>query len=316
MATTPMLELPTDLADQPTGRRVSGVVLVTRCEVGRDRNGFNYLRLCLRCVDGAQLDARWWRYPYPVDRLPQEGQVCEMVALVDRFNERLQLRLLDLRPTEKLTLDAFVRTTRTPVSAMTDELDQIIASLSPETAQLVKAVLTGEVFERFCTWPAAHTRHGAVRHGLLSHSLRVARIAVALAELELDKAASACDRDLVVSASLLHDVGKVYTLPSLPGGAIPEESRLADHVTRGVALVLTAAESIQPGPSPNVLQQLTHILLAHHGQRRWGSPVVPRTVEAWLVHLADYCESHLWQWTGEEPESGATPESATSTPPS
>lgn len=99
------------------------------------------------------------------------------------------------------------------------------------------------------------------------------------------------------AACLLHDVGKVYTLPEMPGAALPESALAADHVTRGALLVHAAAARLDPPlPSPERLERLTHAILAHHGRKEWGAPVEPHTAEAWLVHLADYAESHLDAW--------------------
>jgi 3'-5' exoribonuclease len=105
------------------------------------------------------------------------------------------------------------------------------------------------------------------------------------------------DTDLVSAACLLHDMGKVYTLPELPGGALPEAALDVDHVTRAALLIETAAARLDDPMSPDRLQRFTHAVLAHHGRKEWGAPVEPRTVEAWLVHLADYAESRLWQWS-------------------
>jgi 3'-5' exoribonuclease len=161
-------------------------------------------------------------------------------------------------------------------------------------ATLVSAVLAGDMLEHFCVWPAAHIRHGAVRHGLLEHSLRVALLAERLADGYGD--VLALDRDLVVAACLLHDVGKVYTLPEVPGGAIPEAAFDADHVTRGVLLVHAGAMELDRPLSAARLDRLTHAILAHHGRKEWGAPVEPRTAEALLVHVADYAESRLSAW--------------------
>jgi 3'-5' exoribonuclease len=107
------------------------------------------------------------------------------------------------------------------------------------------------------------------------------------------------DAALVTAAALLHDVGKVATLPRVAGGALPEEGFQLDHVTRGVLMTQVAAAHLSTGVSEERLANLLHAIAAHHGTREWGAPVEPRSVEAWLVHVADVAEARLWQWSEE-----------------
>lgn len=287
----PTTTTPTTTATGPA----PNLVLVVRSEAAHDRHGRPYLRLSLRMQDGRLVEARWWRYPYLPERRPQVGQVCRVWGVQDQFGGRPQLRVQTIRPAPDVSVAAFVGSAALPVEVLQTELDARIARLDPALATLVRTVLSGEVYERFCVWPASHTRHGAVRHGLLEHSLRVAALAERLAGVYGDALTQALDPDVVAAACLLHDVGKIYTLPELPGGALPEAALDADHVTRSALLVQTAAAQQEMGKSllGERLEQLTHAILAHHGRRAWGAPVEPHTAEAWLVHLADYAESRL-----------------------
>jgi 3'-5' exoribonuclease len=163
---------------------------------------------------------------------------------------------------------------------------------------LVRAVLSDDVLDRFCRWPAAQQRHGAVRHGLLAHSLSVVCIATQLGETYGPDGLKH-DRDIVIAASLLHDVGKIYTLPAVAGAPLPEGATECDHVTRSVLMVQDAARAQSLLP-PERLGKLTHAILGHHGRKEWGAAVEPQSAEAWLVHLADLAESRLWDWSNEE----------------
>ena len=283
----------------PPHQRVTGCALVVRCDVATDRAGRPYLALTLRGADGGHIEARWWRYPHPVEQRPATGQVYWLRGDLDTYHGERQLRLVEARPAPGVQ-DCFVRATRRSVEDLQAELAATVAALPPDLAALVGAVLSGERYERFCTWPAAQHKHGAVRHGLLAHSLRVARLAQAIAAA-YGPDGLPCDLDLVTAACLLHDVGKVYCLPAVAGAPAPEEALQHDHVTRGVLLVQAAATTpLDPGIAPARLDHLTHALLAHHGRKEWGAPVEPQTVEAWLVHLADLAEAQLWHWSREE----------------
>lgn len=281
--------------------RVAGHALVVRSEVATDRTGHPYVLLTLRGGGCERIEARWWRYPYPADRRPKVGQVCWFTGRPDMYGGATQLRIEQARPAPEIALKHFQRTTCRPEDELRAELEQRISKLDAQMAALVRTVLRDEVEMRFCTWPAAHSLHGAVRHGLLAHSLRVAALARAIAET-YGVASLPYDQDMVTAACLLHDVGKVWTLPELAGAAVPDEAAYLDHVTRSVLMVRTAATQLDPPLDPTRLERLTHALLAHHGRKEWGAPVEPATVEARLVHLADLAEAQLWAWAHEECE--------------
>jgi 3'-5' exoribonuclease len=218
---------------------------------------------------------------------------------VEVFGGNRQLRIRRGRPSPDADITAFALTTRTPVEALKAQLERYINELDAELAALARAVLVGEVFTRFCEWPAAHHRHGAVRHGLLAHSLRVVELARQLAS-GYSGGGLPHDIGVVTAAALLHDVGKTQTLPAVAGAALPDDASRFDHITLGVLMVRLAAAQSVPPPGSERLDALLHAMLAHHGRKEWGAPVEPQTVEAWLVHLADLAESRLWAWSGEE----------------
>lgn len=273
--------------------------MVLRSEAAVDRRGQAYLSLTLQGTDGGRIEARWWRYPYPVEQRPDVGQVCHFKGTIDTYNGERQLRIVAARVATEVDPAIFVRSTRRSGDELWAELDARIARLDDGMAALMRMALDGEAGERFRTWPAAHQRHAAVRHGLLAHSLHVANIARLLGEA-YGPDGLLYDRDLVLAASLLHDIGKVRTLPPVAGAAVSDEARLFDHVTLSVLMVKAAAAQADPPIEPGRLDKLLHAIAAHHGRQEWGAPVEPQTVEALLVHLADLVESQLWLRSNEE----------------
>ncbi len=170
------------LQSAAAGATVTGCALVAHCELSSDRTGRPYLALTLQGADGVQFAARWWRYPYPAERRPVAGQICSFTGMRDSFGGAVQLRVAAMRRAPEVDAALFTRTTRRPVEELHSELETHIEALDPALRALVRAVLSGDVLERYCRWPAAQSRHGAVRHGLLAHSLRVTQLAHALAQ--------------------------------------------------------------------------------------------------------------------------------------
>ena len=130
--------------------------------------------------------------------------------------------------------------------------------------------------------PAAVRNHHAYRHGLLEHSLIVAETAAGVAA-RFD----AVDRSLVVAGALLHDIGKTHAYTS--DGMAPlmsDVGKLHGEIVIGHDMVRELIAEV-PGFPAGLSTCLRHIIIAHHGAREKGSPVVPQTREAVIVHYCD-----------------------------
>src|SRR5207302_6273150 len=130
--------------------------------------------------------------------------------------------------------------------------------------------------------PAAKRYHQAYRHGLLEHSLTVAQAVSAISATF-----PGIDRDVAVTGALLHDIGKLQAYED-QGGAISmsDHGRLYGEIPIGYYLVRRAIERLDGFPG-DLAQAVLHIILSHHGALEHGSPVVPCTREATLVHMID-----------------------------
>jgi 3'-5' exoribonuclease len=173
------------------------------------------------------------------------------------------------------------------VGQMLDDLRQLCATVQDSDLRaLLDRLLapSSAVFERWVEAPAAKHYHQAYRHGLLEHSLSVAQGVHALAAGAMFPGV---DHDVAVVGALLHDIGKIEAY-SMDGGAIAltDAGKLLGEIPLGYYLVRREIEEI-PGFAPATAQALLHIILSHHGQLEHGSPVVPCTREATLVHMID-----------------------------
>jgi 3'-5' exoribonuclease len=141
---------------------------------------------------------------------------------------------------------------------------------------------SSEIWRRWADAPAAKTYHQAYRHGLFEHCLSVAESVSAIAS-----GFPGIDKDLAVTGAILHDVGKIEAY-AMEGGAIEltDAGKLHGEIPRGYYLVRRAIEDM-PGFPEETAMGLLHIILSHHGQLEHGSPVVPCTREATLVHMID-----------------------------
>ncbi len=139
--------------------------------------------------------------------------------------------------------------------------------------------------------PAAKGIHHAYKGGLAEHILSVMKLAHRIADHY-----PMADRDLLIAGALLHDIGKVQEIGFEKNGfEYTDEGRLVGHLVMTAQKIREKASRIEGFPSL-LEQHITHIVLAHHGQLEWGSPKVPVTLEALLVHLMDSVDSRVASW--------------------
>ena len=151
---------------------------------------------------------------------------------------------------------------------------------TPSLRMLLQKIFSGKFYEDFCKNPAGTKMHHAYLGGLLQHSVDVASLASLMAG-EIGGA----DKDIVVAGALLHDIGKVREISAGIGFPYTTEGRLLGHITLSVFLVREAAMELKV-PLP-AMQNLEHVILAHHGDNEKGSPMACATKEAFIVHYAD-----------------------------
>lgn len=180
-----------------------------------------------------------------------------------------------------------------PMDELVKRYEELVSSCRPEVAEFIRFVYDGETWKQFRDWPAAVSHHHAYSNGLLEHTLSVTDCAKSMAE-SLRVSGYDIDVDIVVAGGLLHDLGK---LGSYRMGSIPEmtlEGAVLDHIAIGYSKFMELAE--RSGLDNSLKLQIAHILLSHHGQREFGSPVVPATPEAMVVSSADELDFRVFCW--------------------
>ena len=181
-------------------------------------------------------------------------------------------------------------------------LGESVASIGDPRLLGLARLFLAEYGARFRRCAAARGNHHARRGGLVEHVAQMMRAALALAA-----AYPVLNRDLLIAGVLFHDAGKLWenALPA-DGFAMPfdERGELLGHITIGIELVNTlwrkllatpeaaAWAGLQPA-GEDVRLHLLHLLAAHHGELQFGSPVVPKTPEAWALHYVDNLDAKL-----------------------
>ena len=183
---------------------------------------------------------------------------------------------------------------------MEDDLRDLLATIqNPHLCALLDGVLGQEspTWPQFRDAPAAKRYHQAYRHGLLEHSLTVAQSVSAISATF-----PGIDRDVAVCGALLHDIGKLEAYTADPLAIdLTDLGKLQGEIVLGYFRVRRLIEDL-PGFPPALVESVLHIILSHHGALEHGSPVVPCTREATLVHMIDNLGGRLGSFDRLEKE--------------
>jgi 3'-5' exoribonuclease len=271
----------------------TGFFLCTRKEVRPGRKG-DFIALLLQDRSG-HVAAKIFDN---VERARGEFEVGDFVTVKAKgnlYNEQLELIVENIRRVNPDQDRAFgfreencILSAPRPVEEMWAELEALLGGIShPFIKALVERVAhTYEAQLRM--WPAAQIIHHAYRGGFLEHILTMARVGLSLAR------EYGAEADLVVAGALLHDIGKLKELDYDTATSYSRDGRLVGHITLGVLMVRDAAGEIAGFPS-DLLTEIEHLILSHHGSTDLGSPVEPMTVEAFILAMVDNLDATINQ---------------------
>lgn len=302
----------------PVDSKFQTVGLVTELKEKRDKNDRPYWIISVMDKSGS-LDARIWSNSQWIDYrdginrneiaepsssslvLSLKGQTAGLIGAVTEFKGKPQYQfnqvwLVD-QDKEEYRPAAFIRAANVSADKLEEEFRSLAGSCGGEAGDFVRFVFQpdGETWQGFKKLPAAVAHHHAYVHGLLEHTLGVARSAKAIAQSYVGTEYEP-DIDIVVAGALLHDIGKIDTYVLDPGPLSTLEGTVLDHIATGYAKFIGLADRF--GLSPLTRTLLGHIILSHHGQKEFGSPVLPATPEAFVVAAADNLDFYLNSWHG------------------
>jgi 3'-5' exoribonuclease len=275
------------LRDCEDGQRVRGVYAVRERELRRKRNGEPWLRLSVGDATGTA-EAVCWEDAEALYALCGRGaavHVSGVFEVSERWGAKIKIAALrEAEPHEYATEDLAAES-EVSIELLEGDLRSLLATVQdPQLRHLLDLFFAedSETWARFRDAPAAKVYHQAYRHGLLEHTLSVAQAVSAAANFF-----PGIDRDVAVTGALLHDIGKTVAYNDDPLAIdLTDAGRLQGEIPLGYYTVRRAIEDI-PDFDPALAQCVLHIILSHHGQLEHGSPVVPATREAVLVHMID-----------------------------
>ena len=270
------------VAELVEGCRVDAAFVLRAKEMRLARTGDAYLSLEFADRSG-QMAGVYFRPDPGVAAVPL-GSVVHVRGTLTSFRNRKRISVESLRALNDWDPADFLSPGPRDEAELLVELQALVASISePTLVAVLKAVFSDKEFvSRFKRCPASQSYHHAHLGGLLEHTVSVASLCDTLA-----RTYDAVDRDLLVSAALLHDIGKTEEIGFATSIEYTDEGRLIGHVVLGIRRIHDSVARAGTRIRPDVLMRLEHAVLSHHGELEWGSPKRPSTLEALLLHHAD-----------------------------
>ena len=188
-------------------------------------------------------------------------------------------------PLEEIDVEKFVKAPPVSKETLIKRFNDHVASIKNEDCLKIIKYMMDKFGDNIFTYPAAVSIHHEYSSGLLMHSITMADLANYLCPIY------DCDHDLMITGCLLHDLGKIIELEGPIVYKYSLEGKLLGHISIMCAEIRKAAEELKiTGEVPLLLE---HMVLSHHGQQEFGSPVMPLTKEGLLLSLIDNLDSKM-----------------------
>lgn len=299
------------------GDSVRDIFLVAEKHLRANRNGNLYLQVELRDKTGT-ISSRLWNANETIYTSFDDGELVQVEGKVQLYQGALQMILsrIERAATEGLPLEDFLPHAACDLGQLEHRLRSILMELSdPHLRALVECFLIDEeLMQRFTTAPAGIKVHHAYIGGLVEHVVNLLEAATRLLPLY-----AMIHGDLLLTGIFLHDIGKIVEFAYDRSFHYTDEGQLVGHLVIGVEILdekVKQAEDLTGEPFPReLLYRLKHMILSHHGSYEYGSPKLPMTPEAVLLHHLDNIDAKVHSFSQQiredlNPNSAWTPYNA------
>lgn len=278
------------IEDFNEGDMISGVYLCKNKQVGTTKSGKTYYNLELVDKTGT-IAGKVWELSNAIGHFESKNFI-KIDGQVTSFNNELQLNIKKIRIADEgeYAESDYMPCTGKDIDDMYSQLLALINSLDKDyyKSLLRKFFVDDTTFVKdFKAHSAAKSIHHAYIGGLLEHSLAVAKLCDYYTTYY-----SVLNRDLLITAALLHDVGKVYELSKFPENDYTDAGQLLGHIVMGTMMIRDKINTIDGFPA-RAANELEHCILAHHGELEFGSPKKPALIEAVALSFADNTDAKL-----------------------
>lgn len=269
------------------GGEVNCYFMIKSVSKAMSNSGSYYLTMTLQDNSGT-IEGKKWSFEDSDNYTCVPGNIVKIEGVVLDYKGHPQLKILEIEPVEdkQVNMEKFIPVAPKDFQEMKKQLSDYISQIEDEDYRKLTSEIITNRYDDYLNYPAASSLHHAYLHGLLFHSLSICSSALALASIY-----PILNKDILISGALLHDIGKLDELSGIRATEYTDEGNLIGHISKGAIIVYNAGEKLKiPKEKIDVI---THIVLSHHGKYEFGSPKLPQTAEALLLHHLDEIDAKL-----------------------
>jgi len=280
------------LKELKPGDAFAGFYIVKSKRIKQTKDGKFYIDLDLQDSSGS-LNGKIWDDFEKLKSAFERGDVVKVEATVDEYREQTQAKIKRIRRAkedEGVDWSALLPATKEDVDKIYSEILKMIEEVkNVHLKDLLYLFFDDEkMAEKLKRAPAARNIHQAYLGGLLEHLWHMAKAARILVK----EVYPGLDLDVVMAGVLLHDLGKLEELEYRTTISYTKLGYLEGHIFIGLKMLDERLRKLPDFPDELKLH-LEHVILSHHGEKEWGSPVLPATPEAMLIHQVDNLDAKL-----------------------
>lgn len=275
------------------GERIEGYFLIKSRDLKTaNANGKKYLDFIVSDKTG-DISAKLWEVPADIEENITSNMLVKIRGMVVAWQGALQLKIERIRKTvkeDKVNIDEYVQSAPLKSEIMYDAIKAYIDNMKNEDIKKITTYMFEERKEKLLYYPAAKKNHHALKGGLLFHIYTMLRNAENLSNIY-----DFMNKDLLYSGVILHDLGKMDEMDSNEIGIVSEytlEGSLLGHISEGIKKLEVVGEKLDI--DKNILMYLQHMILSHHYEPEYGSPVKPMIPEAELLHYLDVLDARMY----------------------
>ncbi len=273
------------------GDNIKEIYLCKDKRSGTTKNGADYYLVTLQDKTGV-LEGNIWDVGSPGIQEFEKSNYVEVTGQIKEYKGKNQITITALRVVDATQVDVtnYIPSTEKNIDDMYDELLGFIDTINaPYMKELLeKYYKNDENFrKRFCYHSAAKSVHHSFVGGLLEHTLSVTKTCDFIA-----KQYDYLDRDLLLTAAMFHDIGKLAELSPYPENDYTDHGQMLGHIVMGYNLLSNSIREIDDFPEVKKTE-LLHCILSHHGKLEFGSPKTPSIAEAIALNFADDMDAKL-----------------------
>lgn len=276
------------------GENVSAIYLCKNKTTAKNKSDKTYYNLLLQDRTGTA-DGKVWDLSSGIDHF-ESGDYIHVDGQAKLYNNQMQIIIRRIRKAwvGDYTPEDYLPASPYRIEDMKNAVLELISRVeNPHLHALLSAffIEDSDFMDKFSRRSAARSIHHAFVGGLLQHSLFVARTCEFLC-----RQYKQIDHDLLVTAALLHDIGKVWELSDFPDNDYTDAGQLLGHIVIGAMRIREKCAGI-PGFPENLREELLHCILSHHGELEYGSPKKPALIEAVALSFADNIDAKMEHFT-------------------